>query len=612
MFKDIHTGEVVKFYPGSHRDHIKEMLDYLDTVDVLIMHNGIGYDLPLLNKLYLYEFKGRKIDTLILSRMFNTRRMLPFNCPNKRTGPHSIEAWGYRVGRGKPEHDDWDNFSMDMLHRCSEDVEIQHLVYNELLKEEQEHGIGLWKHAKPLNMRLFEILQKQEEYGWLVDREWMDKCISMLDHWIERIDKNLTPMLPLVIEVNEGKVKGEYNYVKKPFKKDGTYSAVVQRWLELHGFGESERIVGGPFSRINFRPTNLNSNVENKNFLLSLGWEPKEYNYNDDGERTSPKLSKDDPFDGIQGGIGRLAARRVQCRQRKSIIEGWIRVIRPDGRIPSIVNTLAATGRATHRNIVNVPGAKSFFGKWMRKIYIAKKGWTLVGTDSDACQIRMLAGRMNDPDYTDVVLNGKKENGTDMHSVNMRAAGLYSRDDAKTFFYGFLFGAGDEKVGKIVHGTAADGKRLKADFLEGLPALGALVEKLTAEWRKNAKKRYNAKWNKMEYYNGWVTGLDGRPIHIASEHAILVYVLQSDEAIMMAAAYCRFEQQMEKAGYLWYRDYGIVCWMHDEFTVECRPEIAEHVGELAEEAIEWAGAYYKIPCPHVGDAQIGGDWFEIH
>ncbi len=605
VFKNISNNQVFKFKPGE----IEKMLTHMDSYDVLIAHNGIGYDWPLLEKLYGYKFKGQKVDTLIMSRLLNPKRILPFNCPNKKIGPHSVEAWGYRVGRGKPEHEDWSKYSDEMLHRCSEDVEIQHLIFKAL---REEHSGKNWKNAFKLTFKLFEYLQKQEQYGWLVDQEHMHRSIHMLDHWIKRIDKVLDVHLPYVVEVEETKDGGEYKYIKKPFLKSGDYTQSVLSWYTATGLDVASVSVGGPFTRINLRKVNLNSNQETKDFLLNSGWEPLEWNYNDEGEQTSPKLSKDDPFVGIEGGVGRLVAKRVQCRQRKGIIEGLFENIREDGRIASVINNLAVTGRATHRNIVNMPGAKSFFGKWMRKIFISKKGFVLVGTDSDACQIRMLCGRMNDEGYTNNVLNGKKEDGTDIHSVNMRAAKLANRDDAKTFFYGFLFGAGDAKIGKIVKGTSSDGARLKAQFLEGLPALGALMERITEEWRQTAKKRFNAKWNRIEYYDGYITGLDGRPIYVPFEHQILVYLLQSDEAIMMQAAYIRFHQLMERAGYMFGIEYGTVCWYHDEFTVECVEHLAPTVARFAEESIAWAGTFFKIPCPHLGQAKIGKDWYEIH
>jgi DNA polymerase I-like protein with 3'-5' exonuclease and polymerase domains len=429
----------------------------------------------------------------------------------------------------------------------------------------------------------------------------------------------ITPYLPLIVEPEETKEKGEYKYIKKPFLKSGKYSQSVSDWYANTNLDADEQPVCGPFSRLSFRRTNLNSNAETKDFLLDMGWEPLEWNTNDDGERTSPKLSKDDPFEGIESKIGKIVAKRVQCRQRRGIIQGLLGLIRADGRIGSAVQTLAVTGRATHRNIVNIPRfalndkgfETSFYGKRMRQMFVSKPGFVLVGTDSDSCQIRMLCARMGDPEYTNNVLNGKKDDGTDIHSVNMRAAGLPSRDSAKTFFYGFLFGSGDAKTGKIVKGTAQRGKELKEQFLKGLPALGRLLENLTKEWKRTAKQRYNPKFNRMEYYDGTIIGLDGRPITVPSEHMILVYLLQSDEAIMMSRAYNTVWKNLS-AKYKFKEDFGVVCFYHDEIDIECREEIAEDVKKISEDAIVEAGQYYKITCPHKGEGKIGRNWMEIH
>lgn len=552
VFKEKTTGEITKFRPHQ----IQEMLDHMDTYDVLVFHNGFGYDFPLLKRLYGYEFKGKKVDTLVMSRLLNPKRTIPPHCPNKKS-PHSIETWGYRVGRGKPDHNDWENFSEDMLHRCTEDVEILELVYYELLKEMQD---GVWKPAMMLTFRLFENLALQEDYGWLVDRQHMDFCISQLTNWIRRIDLGLASSLPMVLEIEETKERGQYKHLKTPYLKSGKPSESLLRWLGAGNLDGDDRSVCGPFSRIRFRPVDLNSNGETKEFLLREGWEPLEYNTNDEGERTSPKMSKDDPFEGINGKVGKLVAKRVQCRQRRSIIEGLITLVRPDGRIASVVNTLAVTGRATHRNIVNIPKATSFFGKQMRKIFIAKPGFVLVGTDSDQCQLRMLGGRMGDPAYIKALVDGDKALKTDVHSLTEKIGELESRDIAKNVIYCLLFGGGDTKLGKTAK-QPGNGKALRERLYKGFDGLEALMEGLITEWKATAKKRFNAKFGRMEYYNGRITGLDGRPIVVPSEHMLLVYLLQSDEAIMMAAAYNKFCKDMSKK-YVHGVDYGVVCWYH--------------------------------------------------
>lgn len=622
VIKDHDTGRIITFphwrvreqspYALSLSQPPENFFETLDSYDVIMTHNGLRFDWAVLRKLFGYEFHGVKVDTLQMSRLQRPNRKFPPSCPNRRAGPHSVEAWGYRLGRGKVSHDEWDRYSPEMLHRCVEDVEIQYLIYHELLREGKGEG---WKEAHKLTFKLIDLLQKQEEYGWKVDREHIERCLTTLTRWIDRIDRAVSPQLPYLLDILEIKAGGEYKYIKKPFKKDGSLSASVDRYLQRvkeEGGAIEEGQVAGPFARILLRPVNLSSNSEVKEFLLQLGWVPDEWNTNNTGKRTSPKLSKDDTFHGIQGSLGKLIVKRVQSRQRRSILEGWKTVVREDGRMPAIITGLATTGRAKHKNVVNVPRPGSFFGRQMREVFICDRDKVLVGTDSDSNQARMLCARMGDEAYTEAVVNGKKEDGTDVHSVNQRIAGLSNRDVAKTFFYGILFGAGDAKTGRIVGGTAADGKAKKAALFNGLPAFKKLIDSLTEEWAETAKPFYDKDTKHRYMKNGWIRGMDGRPIMVDSPHKVLVYALQSDEAIMMSAAYVHFHEQMDRFQFVWGEDYGTVSWYHDEWTVECKPEIAEDVGRIACQAIKWAGLHYNVACPHKGNYKIGKNWAEIH
>lgn len=173
-----------------------------------------------------------------------------------------------------------------------------------------------------------------------------------------------------------------------------------------------------------------------------------------------------------------------------------------------------------------------------------------------------------------------------------------------------MFGAGDTKLGKTAR-QPGNGAEIRAKLYKGFDGLETLVEGLKREWKATARRRYNAQWNKWEYFDGYITGLDGRPIKVPYEHQLLVYLLQSDEAIMMQAAYCKANMDLEKK-YVPGEDFGFVCWMHDEFTIECKPEIADEVKRIAEESIVWAGEFFKILCPHIGDGKIGTDWYSIH
>lgn len=606
VVKDKDTGAV-----SSYRENdIEAFLTELDTYDVIIGHNCIGYDFPMLRKLFGWEYKGIKVDTLLMSRTQRPNRRTPAGCD---APPHSVEAWAVRLGgQQKVANEDWTKFTPLMLERCKADVAIQEKLYHALLAEGKGEG---WTNAHKLNNKLFHYLQLQEEYGWTIDRDRMDANLRILNHWIDRIDRAITPRLPQVVEVKETKKQGEYGHVKKPFLKNGS----LTKWVDAHYSGSDHHIVG-PFTRLEFRPVDLNSNAEVKDYLLSQGWEPKEWNYDADGTPRSAKLSKDDPFDGVQGSLGRLIAKRVKCRQRLGVLNGWQANIRADGRISTRVSGIASTGRMKHSLVVNVPSphSKAFFAKQMRQVFIAKEGWTLVGVDSASNQMRQLCRRMKaldgvgDEEFTNAVLTGKSENGTDMHTLNQKRSGAPSRSQAKNFFYGFIFGAQAPKIAKTIHIPVEKAKQLIEDYFTEMPLLKKVIDSLTNEWRATAQKYYDPYRKRWIYKDGFITGVDGRPILIDTEHKILCYALQSDEAIQMAVAYVIFHKWMDKAGYVLHKDWGMLIWMHDEFQFECKPEIAQHAAELAMKSIAWAGEFLGMEVPHAGSALFGKNWYDCH
>lgn len=601
VVKNIKTNEVRTFDPSN----ISDLCSHLETFNKLVGHNCIAFDFPALRKIFGWSYSGEKYDTLLVSRLQRPNREFPPKCP-KSTGPHSVEAWGYRLGHSKVEHSDWTTYSPAMLHRCVEDVHIQHKILDALIEEGKGEG---WERAHKLNHKLFHYLEMQERHGWLIDRDHLEHCLSTLDRWIDRINRAIGPRLPLIAEPEENKVDGEYSYVKKPFLKNGQLSEISRKFLGgTEEIGEVERHdIGGTFSRVQFRPVDLDSNKETKAFLLSLGWEPLEWNVNNAGQRTSAKLSKNDDFNGIQGSLGRLVAKRIQCRQRRGVIEGWGDSIRSDGRIGAAVNGVATTGRLKHRGIVNVPKSEVFFGKWMRAIFTCQPGWKLIGVDSKSNQIRQLAARIDDPAFIDFVLTGE-----DPHTRNQKISGVASRAIAKNLYYATIFGAGDKKIGSFVNGGAKEGQALKAQFFTALPTFPAWQEREIAAWRKTANKYWNKRYQRMEYSNGYIYGLDGRPILVEIEKDILAFYLQSDESIQMASAYCWSHKQLEKRGYIYGKDYGFCIWSHDEFQVEAREEIAQEVAEILAESIAWAGRYLKIKCAHEGDIKLGNNWAQTH
>lgn len=145
--KDVDSGEVRKYFELTNSDLDEQQsgsgmgLHMLERAGQIIGHNFIDYDMRVIEKLTGVKLDVNKIiDTYLLSVMLDPHRSKHPNCPPSRLvgdkrvpiGPHSLQNWGYVVGRGKVDHEDWSVFTEEMLHRCVEDVEITELVAKQL------------------------------------------------------------------------------------------------------------------------------------------------------------------------------------------------------------------------------------------------------------------------------------------------------------------------------------------------------------------------------------------------------------------------------------------------------------------------------------------------
>lgn len=610
VFIDIDTEEVFKFRP----DQLDAMVDFLKQSKMLAMHNGIMYDKPLMKKVLGYEYQGKLVDTWVMSQLLFPEYF-----------QHGVDAWGQRLGRAKPKHEDWSQFSEEMMHRCTEDTFIQLDIYKACLKKMgwfKSKGIPFNKKTFDMTFSYFEILALQQQSGWQFDK---DRAIELVDHLTSRIDlidMVLKSGLPIVYDtVGTGEVK-------KPFLKSGKYAAITLRW---YPDAEDTKVVGGQFSRVEYRLLDLSKQAETKEFLLEQGWQPKEWNYNKEGVRTSPKLNGNDPFIGINGKVGRLIAKRLQCVQRRSIIQGWINKVRDNGRLSQEINGLADTRRLKHSVLVNVPSPEAFFGGRMRKLFISRDGYKLVGTDASGCQDRMLLARgkkygFDDPKFEHMLLHGSSSEGTDSHTqardainIALRKHNLPEiiRKSAKNFNFAYKFAAGDYKLGSMAKAPTNKEQKVGGDVRIEMNKLFSVQfqtsEHLKEIWRKTCTTQFNAKREKMEKMGGYVPSLDGSPIRVNIEKDCLVYTLQSDEAITMQVATLFFHKWVtEDLGWTYGNEWCYVGVAHDEASLEVRDDLAEKARDLFEKAINHASKYFGLEVEQIGEGKIGNDWYEIH
>jgi hypothetical protein len=562
---------------------VEEGFAYLGNSDEILGHNIIGYDLPLMEKLHGWvpEEETRITDTLVLSRLGNPDRPKPTGYTGKG-GPHSLEAWGYRVCRAKPGHEDWSVYSPAMLERNREDVEINRLTADQLSREFEGHD---WGESIAIEHDVFRIITEQARQGVVFNVRLAEQFVDHLTGRMDSIVETLRPRLPST-------VKQRGVSVRRPFKNNGEYCQLVNNWY-TDEFIDSPNLVGGEFSRIEFVPLDIGSIKQVKDYLLSEGWMPTQWNYNDDWEITSPKLTEDS-FHTIQGDTGELVTERIVCAHRRSQIQGWLSRVREDGRLTAAANTCGTpTGRFRHINVVNVPKAAPnvFYGTQMRSLFTVPDWYLLVGHDAEQLELRLLAHYMGDKHFIEEIKHG------DIHTANQRAAGLPTRDSAKTFIYAFNYGAGDAKLGSIVGGDKNDGAALRGKFYDSYPKLEQLI---------NRVKRASSK--------GWLQGLDGRRLYMRKEDGriqrkkALNTLLQGAGSVLMKKSMILLDDYKTEAQL----DAKKVLDMHDEGQAEVFFTQAHQYGELACKSIVEAGKHFNLNIPMAAQYQVGKTWAATH
>ena len=523
----------------------------------VIGHNIIAFDIPVCERLLGTDFsKCEVVDTLVMSRLSQP----------SRDGGHSLESWGDKLNFAKGDYDDWLNFSQAMVDYGKQDVALNERVYQILLNE----LTGFGSPCLVLEHQTQAIIARQIKRGWTLDQEKSFVLLAELkEKKYELEDKVHEVFKPLPVFLKQ---------VTPKIKKDGTMSVVGLKFL-----GDSWETVGGEFSRIDFPMFNLGSRQQIGRHLQYYGWKPTSLT------ETGQPIVDEAVLRAVKGiPEAALIGEYLMIQKRIAQVQSWLDAVQDDGRVHGYVNANGAvTGRMTHSspNMGQVPAVYSPYGKECRDVWTVPQGYKLVGMDASGLELRMLAHYMNDEGYTNEILNG------DIHTANQLAAGLETRDQAKTFIYAFLYGAGDAKIGSITGGTAKDGKRLKEKFLGNTPALGRLRERVGV-----ASGR------------GYVLGLDRRRVAIRSSHAALNSLLQSAGAIIMKKALCLLDEYAT----IWGLDYHIIGNIHDEIQTEVREKDAERFGRLATSCVEAAGLFYKLNCPLAGDYKVGQTWADTH
>ena len=549
--KDIDSGEVNVWKAAD------SLVAYLKDVTLIIAQNGIGFDFPLLNKLWGTKIRLNQVyDTLIASRLLD---------PSVENG-HSLDAWGTRLGKNKIDYakvwtwlmerrEEYKGECFNIPHMalleyyCIRDVEVTANLYKHLTDELTKKDFS--QESLALEHKVAAIISEQERNGFKLDQVYATCLLA--------------------------DIKG---------KMAGIYEQMQERWPP---------VVTPRFHKTSGKPIkdcvdtfNPGSRKQIGEKLMELGWKPTKMT------PTGQPIVDETTLQDIKFSEGQIIAEYLMLQKRVAQIESWLEAVGKDGRVHGkVITNGAVTGRMTHSspNMAQIPNAGSIYGPECRECWTVETGNVLVGCDASGLELRMLAHYMKDDNYVKTVTEGSSKDGTDVHTQNQKAAGLQTRDQAKTFIYAFLYGAGPAKIGTIVGGNAKAGQKLIDSFLANTPALQRL---------RNTVSRYASK--------GFVPGLDGRKIWVRSEHAALNSLLQGAGAIVMKKALVLFHDKTKANKW----PVKLVANVHDEFQLEVPKMYATIVGEAAKQSIVEAGEHFKLRCPLDGEFKIGANWRETH
>ena len=596
---DLHTVHCLSIYDPTtpkmityHGAGIQNGLQELAKADRIVGHNVIGFDLPALSKMYSFHPPLiRVLDTMVMAKCIvadvRNDDFLRNNFDKSLIGSHSLKAWGLRLNKltklSYGEEDGaFDSYNDEMRKYCERDTIVTQILFDYLMQQNPSGEMLAIEHWFAFLMRL------QEKKGFAFDIEKAEKLeLKLASKRAELLDR-LQKEFPAKTEEMKTPAGWEVEGYTAPTK------AKLKLILKDAGLKQSlanDAVkLGNKTKTILFNPGSRQQIAER---LLDLGYElPKE------PDAKTPKVDEavlrsiEHPFAEVLCDYLLVTKRLGQLAEGN---QAWLK-LEKNGRIHGRVNTNGAvTGRCTHQNpnVAQVPACRAEYGEECRELFKAGDGYKLVGCDAAGLELRMLAHYLafyDGGEYAKTVIEG------DIHSLNQKAAGLETRDQAKTFIYAFLYGAGDAKIGEIVGGSAREGQMLKRKFLSNLPALKKLQE---AVQRKVT-------------HGGKLIGLDGRVLPVRSSHAALNMLLQSAGAVTMKVALVQLFHRLNDMKWQHGREYSFVANVHDEFQAEVKPDKASVFCELAVESIRRAGKELKLNVMLDGEAKVGMSWKETH
>ena len=547
--KDTTEDDVTIYADHAGYRPISEGLSRLSRADCVVFHNGIGFDIPAIVRLYgtgILDY-SKVFDTLVGSRLKDSTRR-----------GHSIKDYGRELGEEKLDYNDFTKFTDEMAEYCKVDVKITQYVYD---KTKSVRDSDAYK----LEADFVRVLQLQEEHGFRLDLDKANDLCSELRQEISNLEEELQDLWP---------------------------SKTIERWSEKTGKRLKDKIeVFNPGSR----------KMIAERLAETHDWKPKSFTPSG-GPKIDEVVLSNLPYPEAKQ-LARYFRVQKQLGQLSDGDNGWLKLVRGD-RVHGGVSSM---GTATHRCSHFKPNMAQVDKKdlRMREVWVADEGQVLVGCDADALELVCLAhylGKYDNGVYRDALLYGSKEEGTDVHSRTQKLVELPTRDEAKRMQYAYLYGASDRKLASIskeAGGPLKDGKEIRKRMDEGIDGLGELSEGI--------QKRAKAGWFKAIDGRKITIRSPHSALNFLLQSCGAIVMKKAAQVFHYAFA---VKKQLVVDGQL--KGFAYVANVHDEVQFSADPDVADVVGKTFADSITEAAARLGMRCPLSGTHEIGDNWKETH
>jgi len=562
-------------------DCIADALTHLATADVLIGHNILFYDIPVLQKLHQFACKSRIIDTLVCTRLIWPKEVL-YNLddeqypqvPKNLKGAASLKAWGWRLADHKIDFKDFSEYSQEMLDYCVQDVNVTRKLWSHISRQH---------YSEP-------ALKLEHDFALAINRQIRAGIPFDVDAALDLVDD---------LRAKQSQIECELKRIFPPLEHKTTFTPKVNN--AKRGY-----VKGVPIDKISYEEFNPGSRQQIVQRLSTkYGWTPEKTT-----EKGNPILD-DEVLERLPYPEAKPLAEYMLVQKRLGqIIDGknaWLKLVNNDDmRIHGdLITNGCITGRCSHRspNLGQVPASYSPYGHECRSLFHPPEGWDLIGIDAKALELRCLAGYLalwDDGEYAALVINPE----VDIHTYNQEQFGVETRDISKRLLYGMLYGCGAAKAGTIIDPDEKDPEKLAAmgkaainGFMRGVPAL------------KKLKQQIEEKIGTR----GYLRGLDRRVLHCRSAFKGLNVLLQSAGAILMKQVVVTIHNNIETNLDLVHGDdWEQLLMVHDEVQLACHPKHTAAIREQAMNAFPQAQEFFGFKCKIEGDSRVGHTWADTH